>query len=91
MPRADEPLDERTAAKAAVLPLLTGEFLRVLTRAVIAMDGDDQANGIAFALACYEMAGKVAPEFGGFSEAAYSGTQSAPTHQYGSEGLESTR
>ena len=70
MPRSDEPLDKRATAKAAVLPLLTGEFLRVLTRAVIALDGDDQANGMAFALACYEMAGKEAPEFGRFSEAA---------------------
>ena len=30
MPRSDEPLDKRATAKAAVLPLLTGEFLRVL-------------------------------------------------------------
>ena len=26
MPRSDDPLDERTAAKAAVLPRLTEEF-----------------------------------------------------------------
>ena len=28
-----------------------------------AKDGDDQADGIAFALACYEFAGKEAPGF----------------------------
>ena len=68
MPRSDDPLDERAAAKAAVLPRLTDEFLETLTLAAIAMDGEDQADGIAFALACYEMAGKEPPDFGRFSE-----------------------
>ena len=33
-----------------------------------AMKGEDQANGIAFALACYELSGKEAPDFGRFAE-----------------------
>jgi hypothetical protein len=36
--------------------------------AASAKDGDDQADRIAFALACYEFAGKEAPDFCGFAE-----------------------
>jgi hypothetical protein len=34
----------------------------------IAMDGEDRAAGITFALACFELAGKEAPAFGRYSE-----------------------
>ena len=50
MPLADEPIDERAAAKAAVLPRLTDEFLETVTLDAIAIDGQDQAEGIAITL-----------------------------------------
>ena len=59
---------ERPAATAAVVSKLTNEFLERVAMVAIAMEGDDQANGIAFALACYELAGKEAPDFGRLAE-----------------------
>ena len=54
MPRADDPLDVECTA----------------AKAAIAMDGDDQADGFAFALPVHELAGKEPPDFGQFFEAA---------------------
>ena len=47
---------------------LTNEFLERVVAVATAMQGEDQANGIAFALACYGLAGKEAPDFGRFPE-----------------------
>ena len=52
MLRSDDPTNvERAAPRAAVVPRLTDEFLETATLAAIAMDGEDQAAGIAFTLA----------------------------------------
>ncbi len=45
---------------AAIVSKLTNEFLECVAFVATAMEGEDQANGIAFALACYELAGKEA-------------------------------
>lgn len=49
MKMLDRITQERAVALAAVTPRLTDEFLETLTLAAIAMDGNDQADGIAFA------------------------------------------
>lgn len=52
-----------------MLPLLTSDFLEILTLAAIAMAGDDQANGMAFTVACHDLAGKEPPDFGRLADA----------------------
>ena len=60
--------DDKRPTAAAVASKLTNEFLERVVTVATAMEGEDQANGIAVALACYEMAGKEAPDVGRFGE-----------------------